>query len=194
VVTLDVAGWIAEYVNENCNSGNETVEAILKVLGKASGSRLVEADVSKLRGMLELSSSLDDLTRRDTEGVKLATRTGGAVSSEDELLSTEAGKFGTDSTLLTGSKTGSTYEVFSKTGILVAFREITAGDMTTLRMGGQLNMKETVIRFNLRTAEGSIALNARVKFEDYTKAEGTVFFGDRPLANPGYSALHWQGM
>jgi hypothetical protein len=38
-----------------------------------------------------------------------------------------------------------------------------------------------------------VAFNVNFSFADYTRAPDAIFFGDRPLANPGYSAFTLSG-
>ncbi|MHB8166023.1 MAG: dockerin type I domain-containing protein, partial [Sulfuricella sp.] len=87
---------------------------------------------------------------------------------------------------------------FEKTGRMYLAPNITKDDETTLRNGGRITQPKTAeLWFSFRAKDekgewewhrGSVNVIA----EDYVKGQA-VFFGDRPLDNPGYSAFTLKG-
>ena len=72
---------------------------------------------------------------------------------------------------------------------------ITAGDEKLLRSGNRLDAnKEAIVNYQFKyNGIDKVGNKLTMTATDYTKAPGTVFFGDRPLSDPGYSAFTLTG-
>ncbi len=86
---------------------------------------------------------------------------------------------------------------FSKTGIFYLRPDLSATYMQMLREGKALPSKEIVIRVSGLTINGKEGQTVllKIRLNDYAApAQGAgVFFGDRPLGNPGYSEFQLKG-
>ncbi|MHB8166398.1 MAG: Ig-like domain-containing protein, partial [Sulfuricella sp.] len=83
---------------------------------------------------------------------------------------------------------------FETEGRFYAVPNITADNLLALRRGDQVPDKSgsITLNFNEKQADGSIkgrTVTVALKVTDYVKADNTVFFGDRDLKNPGYTAF-----
>lgn len=98
------------------------------------------------------------------------------------------------STLADGTTPGD----FSKTGILHAYRQIAADELETLRAGGRLNdLPPRIVSFSylVKLSNGQREWRdgwITIDIKDVPPSNG-VFFGDRPLDNPGYSEMKLGG-
>jgi hypothetical protein len=85
-----------------------------------------------------------------------------------------------------------------KTGVFYLAPNITDADVELLRSGGRLADKQAEFTFyyQQRNAAGQMVWKeglVRVKAQDYAATGREVFFGDRPLNNPGYSTMTLSG-
>ena len=98
------------------------------------------------------------------------------------------------STLADGTTPGD----FSKTGILHAYRQIAPDELETLRAGGRLNdLPPRIVSFSylVKLSNGQREWRdgrITIDIKDVPPSNG-VFFGDRPLDNPGYSEMKLGG-
>ena len=88
---------------------------------------------------------------------------------------------------------------FTDTGRMYLAPNITYSDELTLRKGGNISTPKTAslnYHFQYKNADGNWEWRsgaATVTAKDYSTANDPVFFGDRPLVNPGYSAFKLLG-
>jgi hypothetical protein len=80
---------------------------------------------------------------------------------------------------------------FEDSGVLVLSPTLSDADMTLLRAGKTLPTRDIDIRVNGLTVNGKSAdtFIVRVRLNDFLSKDGRVFFGDRPLDDPGYHSF-----
>ena len=87
---------------------------------------------------------------------------------------------------------------FDKTGRLFLVPNITKGNLATLRAGGRVQDKtiDVWFQFQIKSTAGVMEWRdgvVTVTAKDFAEAQERVFFGDRPLDNPGYSDVRRRG-
>ena len=92
---------------------------------------------------------------------------------------------------------GTTRATFDNTGIFYSYRHITDNEVNTLRAGGRLNdLPPRTVSFRFEVVVNGIkewrAGSVTIDIKDVASSN-SVFFGDRPLDNPGYSDLKLSG-
>ncbi|WP_346949032.1 Ig-like domain-containing protein [Dyella sp.] len=121
-------------------------------------------------------------------------------------LITQAGpkKKGSPATLDVVSRDANGLPVsFKDQGTLFLVPNLTQADEDALRAGHTVGAKSiddlaVIFYVEVTGADGKVTKEQRsvvlkVTANDYTKASGTVLFGDRPASDPGYSAIHLSG-
>ncbi|MDP1611500.1 MAG: Ig-like domain-containing protein [Sulfuritalea sp.] len=119
------------------------------------------------------------------------------TDTEKSVMSTKAKESGSATT----AATEESYEkgTFSKDGVLFLVPTLTPDQMNDLREGKRLAPRSISINLGELTivkADGSTVtknVTVAVNVSDFASAEGRVFFGDRDLANPGYSEFKLSG-
>ena len=87
---------------------------------------------------------------------------------------------------------------FDKTGRLFLVPNITKENLATLRAGGRVQDKKIDVWFQFQIKSTAGVMEWRdgvvtVTAQDFAEAQERVFFGDRPLDNPGYSDVRLAG-
>ena len=83
---------------------------------------------------------------------------------------------------------------FDQTGVLYLAPEVTDSEVNDLlRTGLKLPGKTIVLVFQAKVNGQDMTFRMKVAASDYASAAGAVFFGDRSMQNPGYSAFTLHG-
>jgi hypothetical protein len=85
--------------------------------------------------------------------------------------------------------------VFDSEGVFFLGAQLNEADMKTLRAGGRLGNRTVTISITGFTIDGVAKdpIIITVNISDFTDTAGRVFFGDRPLNDPGYTAFKLKG-
>jgi hypothetical protein len=86
--------------------------------------------------------------------------------------------------------------VFDSEGVFFLGAQLNEADMKTLRAGGRLGNRTVTISISGLTIDGVSVIAPviiTVNISDFTDTAGRVFFGDRPLNDPGYTAFKLSG-
>jgi hypothetical protein len=86
--------------------------------------------------------------------------------------------------------------VFDSEGVFFLGAQLNEADMKTLRAGGRLGNRTVTISIAGLTIDGVSVIAPviiTVNISDFTDTADQVFFGDRPLNDPGYTAFKLSG-